>query len=348
MTNIVPLDASIPRRRGRSSPAVLALAARERAAIAMRTQGATYDEIAQQLGFADRSGARKAVERGMSRWMRETDEELRARELARTEIVIDRLMPQIDCDTPDHKAIDSLVKLMNLRGKLSGLYNKRPPANDPIQPEEPDPMERKLFLMQRSISLMKYLRDNPWMIEQMLPEEERNYPNDGVDNDDIYEWGRDFETAPHDDSDALDEADEDTDDEVKEERPSGKWVEGRFYPDPPPDTDDARANSPAITLTPDVLTNGLECSVEYSRADIAREPHTLRPEMRPPERMHFCSQSPITGLSRNGTSGTRVMARIGVMDTTPDRQLSRYLMTRTPAPASADPATINTTPTTRL
>jgi hypothetical protein len=127
---VVDMQVARGRRGGSASAVAIERADRERKAIALREQGFSFDEIAAELGFSDRSGARKAVERGLSRWMRETDEEFRARELERTEMIIDRLWPLIDRDDPDLKAIDRLQKLMDFRAKITGLYAKRPTVPD--------------------------------------------------------------------------------------------------------------------------------------------------------------------------------------------------------------------------
>jgi hypothetical protein len=125
VTAVIDMQAARGRRGGRASAAAIERTGRERKAIALRQQGLSFDEIAGELGYRDRSGARKAVERGLSRWMRETDEELRARELERTELIIDRLWPLINCEAPDLKALDRLLKTMDHRAKITGLYGKR-------------------------------------------------------------------------------------------------------------------------------------------------------------------------------------------------------------------------------
>ena len=109
-------------RRGRTSPAVIERADREREAIALRRAGCSYDEIAVQVGYVDRSGAKKAVERGLSRWMREADAELRALELERTEALVARLWPQIDRRYPNLKALTAYLRLVDYRAKIAGLY----------------------------------------------------------------------------------------------------------------------------------------------------------------------------------------------------------------------------------
>src|SRR5476649_565943 len=91
------------RRGGVASAASIVRADREREAVVLRRAGASYEEIAKRVGFADRSGAKKAIERGLARWMRGADEELRAMELERTEAIIGRLWPSIDRDDPDRE-----------------------------------------------------------------------------------------------------------------------------------------------------------------------------------------------------------------------------------------------------
>ncbi len=51
------------RQRGSASSASIASAGREREAIVLRRGGASYADIADRFGFADRRGAKKAVER---------------------------------------------------------------------------------------------------------------------------------------------------------------------------------------------------------------------------------------------------------------------------------------------
>src|SRR5436190_847036 len=92
----------------------------------LRARGYKFDEIARELGYADRSGARKAVERGRMSWAHESDEQLRARELELIEVLVSRLMPLVDSDEPDLKAMETLSKLIDRRARFLGLYGKRP------------------------------------------------------------------------------------------------------------------------------------------------------------------------------------------------------------------------------
>ena len=104
------------------SPAAIERAEKERRAMELRQAGATFDQIATEMGLANRGVAHKIVQRGLTRWMHESDEELRAVELACTEAVIARLWPLIDQRDPDLKAIDVYLRVADYRAKLAGLY----------------------------------------------------------------------------------------------------------------------------------------------------------------------------------------------------------------------------------
>jgi hypothetical protein len=111
--------------RGESASVVaIERADRERRAYALHQQGWTFEAIAAELGYGDRSGARKAAVRGKFRWMRETDAGRRAGELERTEVLIALLWSSIYCAAPDSRAMDQVIKLLTLRAKLMGLFGK--------------------------------------------------------------------------------------------------------------------------------------------------------------------------------------------------------------------------------
>jgi hypothetical protein len=93
---------------------------------ALREQGYTYAEIAETLEFSDRSAARKAADRGLANWMLASDEELRARELERTEVMLRRLEPLVDCASPDLRAMDLMLRVIDRRTRMLGLDRKRP------------------------------------------------------------------------------------------------------------------------------------------------------------------------------------------------------------------------------
>lgn len=116
-------------------------AKRDGEAAQLRANGKTYDQIATELGFSDRSLARRAVERALAAAVREPADELRQLELIRLDalwveavkvmttehitvnngrvIEVDGI-PLKD-DGPTLQAIDRLLKIMERRAKLIGL-----------------------------------------------------------------------------------------------------------------------------------------------------------------------------------------------------------------------------------
>jgi hypothetical protein len=54
--------------------------------------------------------------------MLEANEDLRALELERSDVVIARLWPSIDCENPDPKAIEQYLRVCDYRAKIAGLY----------------------------------------------------------------------------------------------------------------------------------------------------------------------------------------------------------------------------------
>ncbi len=98
-------------------------AERDGRACALRRDGATYQEIADRLGFADRSAARHAVERALAAAVREPAAELRELELMRLDrlyLVASELLDGDDLDVR-LKAVDRLVRISERRSRLLGL-----------------------------------------------------------------------------------------------------------------------------------------------------------------------------------------------------------------------------------
>jgi len=92
---------------------------REIRAIDLRRQGWTYGEIAKEVGYADHTGARLAVLRGMQRALQEPADELREMEATRLDALQQAYWrPALDGDV---KAATILLKLMERRSKLLGL-----------------------------------------------------------------------------------------------------------------------------------------------------------------------------------------------------------------------------------
>lgn len=99
-------------------------AERDAAAARLRSQGLTYQEIAERLGFADPSGARRAVERGLDAIRAEGAEALRELELHRLDLLHQRAWSELTRDDEDSQplqAIDRLLRIQERRARLLGL-----------------------------------------------------------------------------------------------------------------------------------------------------------------------------------------------------------------------------------
>jgi hypothetical protein len=94
--------------------------AKETDAIRLRRSGLTYDQIAKTVGYSDGRSAWVAVKRGMTKALREASDDLREFEAQR----LDTAMAAIwdDVLAGDRSAIMCLVKLIQERAKLFGLY----------------------------------------------------------------------------------------------------------------------------------------------------------------------------------------------------------------------------------
>jgi hypothetical protein len=107
--------------RGESifSPNRVEAAKRERQAMDLRIAGQTYEQIAESLGYADHSGAYRAIQHGLTRMLKEPAEELRQIELA----TVNQLQAQWwnRAIAGEKDAADMVLKLMQRRARLLGL-----------------------------------------------------------------------------------------------------------------------------------------------------------------------------------------------------------------------------------
>ena len=92
---------------------------RTQQAIEMRSMGVDYDFIAKELGYADRSGAWRAVKRGM---LRSTEKQV---ELMRWSLIreLTRIADSLDSSlvAADVKSLSQLLKLVNNKVGLTNL-----------------------------------------------------------------------------------------------------------------------------------------------------------------------------------------------------------------------------------
>jgi len=106
-----------------ASKAQRAKTAQRRAqAIALRLAGASYEQIAQQLGYASRSAAYTDIDRALRKGLAEQERDgalLRQQELER----LDRLQAGIwpRAISGDYRAADTALRIIDRRCKLLGL-----------------------------------------------------------------------------------------------------------------------------------------------------------------------------------------------------------------------------------
>jgi hypothetical protein len=103
----------------KSSPRRIAATERQRKALELRKAGASYDQIAKQLGYRGRSGAHKSVMAALKKTLKEPAESVRKLELARLDEMLLALWPQVKVG--NHGAIDRALKIMQRRAALQGL-----------------------------------------------------------------------------------------------------------------------------------------------------------------------------------------------------------------------------------
>jgi hypothetical protein len=109
---------------GQKTVKAIETAERERKAVVAALSGASFDDIARDLGYTTRAGAWKAVQRALKRTVQPAADEYRQLELMRLDRLLVGLWPIAigDGDTPpDYEAIDRVIRIMQRRAKLLGL-----------------------------------------------------------------------------------------------------------------------------------------------------------------------------------------------------------------------------------
>jgi len=109
MVGMVSMDVGLTRKREQ--------------ALWLRASGATYDDIAHRLGYANRSGAYKAVRSGLKATLKPPADAVRNLELARLDDLFRVVYPV--ALNPAHpgnlKAIDQAVRIIGLMSMLHGV-----------------------------------------------------------------------------------------------------------------------------------------------------------------------------------------------------------------------------------
>jgi hypothetical protein len=214
---------------------------REQRAVDMSLAGRSYDEIARECGFADRSGAHKAVRRGLARRNQEPLEEQRAVVLARNDLLFRALLPLIERDEPDLRAAELMARVNDQSARLSGLYKTLPSdpesaASDVVSDGKPtwlglienvDEVTRTLI---KNWARSQYGYEVLFVGHDEIPDE----LGDGVRVIDRVRATSDDDDHEDDRLVSCVETDLAVDDEEDvDERPSGVWKDGRFIADDP-------------------------------------------------------------------------------------------------------------------
>jgi hypothetical protein len=108
-----------PQRQQAASPKVIEVLDKGRQAVEFRLAGLTFEEIADRLGYADRSSAKKAVDRILMKTIKEPAEEYRALVLGRLEYVIRSDWPKMRAG--DYQASRVVLRALQQEANLLGL-----------------------------------------------------------------------------------------------------------------------------------------------------------------------------------------------------------------------------------
>lgn len=105
--------------RSRTTKANLEAHAKRLRALELRRAGATFDQIAEQVGYASRGKAHDAVMAALADVIREPAEKTLALELDRLDALTVALWPKVR--RGDEKAVQAVLRVMERRAKLLGL-----------------------------------------------------------------------------------------------------------------------------------------------------------------------------------------------------------------------------------
>lgn len=92
---------------------------RQGEALRLRLMGKSYQAIADEMGYANASGAANAVKRALDRTVREPADELRQMAVQRLDAMLEPLWRRIANGDP--RAVEVAIKLEERRAKLLGL-----------------------------------------------------------------------------------------------------------------------------------------------------------------------------------------------------------------------------------
>lgn len=103
---------------------VATAAEKRKKALDLRRAGWSFDDIATEVGYANRGSAHRAVKQGIAAITRESATELIELELSRLDDLLAGLYEQ--ARNGDLFAVDRALKIMDQRAKFLGLYDHKP------------------------------------------------------------------------------------------------------------------------------------------------------------------------------------------------------------------------------
>lgn len=99
-------------------------AEKRKQALDLRRAGWSFDEIAAEVGYANKGSAHRAVKQGIADITRESASELLELELSRLDDLFSGLYES--ARNGDNFSVDRALKIMDQRARLLGLYDHKP------------------------------------------------------------------------------------------------------------------------------------------------------------------------------------------------------------------------------
>lgn len=91
--------------------------------VELMLNGRTYDQIAREVGFANRGTAHRVVAKALSERLADDIDELREMEVARLDALQASLWPK--AEKGDVRAVNTVVRIIDKRCRLLGLYGDK-------------------------------------------------------------------------------------------------------------------------------------------------------------------------------------------------------------------------------
>lgn len=128
--------------------------AMENRVMTLRLAGMQFDQIAEEVGYADASGSYKAYQRVMARTVQPVADEIREEEVRRLDRLISAYWPRAlgaGGSDPSPKAAEVVYKAMDRRAKLLGLDAPVKQEVEVTTYDDTDEVKRQVMDLVRSL-----------------------------------------------------------------------------------------------------------------------------------------------------------------------------------------------------